>query len=137
MPKEKVDYSKTEIYKLIHKDDVDNENIYIGSTTNFRQRKCAHKTNCNNEKVKSYNSKVYTNIRLIGGWSEWSMILVEKFPCIDKRESLVRERYWIDHYKTVLNIQLPCRTQKEYYTHNIEKISEYIKQYGIDNEEQI
>ena len=103
MPKQKIDYSKTEIYKLIHKDDINNENIYIGSTSNFIVRKCAHKSSCNNEKSKEYNIKVYQNIRDNGGWEEWSMLLVEKFPCVDKKEADVRERFWIDNFKSKLN----------------------------------
>ena len=39
MPLTPIDYSKTQMYKLIHNDDINNENIYIGSTTNFRLRK--------------------------------------------------------------------------------------------------
>ena len=61
MAKQKIDYNKTEIYKLIHKDDINNENIYIGSTTNFRTRQSQHKTSCTNEKSKKYNLKVYQN----------------------------------------------------------------------------
>jgi len=38
MPKVPTDYTKTIIYKLVHKEDYDNANVYIGSTTNFRQK---------------------------------------------------------------------------------------------------
>jgi len=54
MPKTAIDYSKTQIYKLIHNDDINNENIYIGSTTNFVKRKWEHKDNCTNEKSKKH-----------------------------------------------------------------------------------
>jgi len=133
MPKQKIDYNKTEIYKLIHKDDIDNENIYIGSTTNFRLRKCCHKSACTNEKSKDYNAKVYQNIRLNGGWEEWNMLLVEKFTCIDKKESLVRERFWIDHFKSKLNTQIPNRTSKEYNFDNKTEIFEQRKEYRKNN----
>ena len=52
MPKLPIDYSNTTIYKLVHKEDYDNANIYIGSTTDFIRRKNAHKTVCCNEKSK-------------------------------------------------------------------------------------
>jgi len=133
MPKQKVDYNKTQIYKLIHNDDIDNENIYIGSTTNFSKRKNSHKRNHINEKSKNYNAKVYTNIRLTGGWSEWSMLLVENFPCIGKREADVRERYWIDYYKSQLNMIIPSRSWKERYNENKEKIIKYQKDYRNEN----
>ena len=137
MPIKLIDYNKTEIYKLIHKDDINNENIYIGSTTNFRTRKCSHRQRCTNEKSKKHHFKVYQNIRNNGGWTEWNMLLVEKFPCIDKRESLVRERFWIDHFKSKLNSDIPCRTQKEWGIDNKEKVDEYKKKHYIGNKEEI
>jgi len=150
MPLTPIDYNKTQIYKLIHNDDINNENIYIGSTTNFVKRKYNHKYDCNNEKAKIYNLKVYQNIRNNGGWIEWKMLLVEKFPCIDKRESDVRERYWIDHFKSQLNTKIPTRSDKEHYNdnrkeileknknwkdNNKEKINEYYKNYRLNNTE--
>jgi len=57
MPKVPIDYSKTVIYKLVHKEDYDNANLYIGSTTNFTKRKCEHKSDCMNETGVKYNPK--------------------------------------------------------------------------------
>ena len=51
MPRLPTDYSKSIIYKLVHKDDVNNEIIYVGSTTKFTIRKYDHKKNCNNESL--------------------------------------------------------------------------------------
>ena len=42
MPKREIDYSKTIIYRIICKD-VNIKDIYIGYTTNFSQKKYAHK----------------------------------------------------------------------------------------------
>ena len=137
MPKTQINYSNTQIYKLIHNDDINNENIYIGSTTNFVKRKNNHKRNCTNEKSKKHHFKVYQMIRSNGDWEEWSMLLVEKFKCIDKNESLVRERFWIDHFKSQLNSDIPCRTPKEYYQDHKEEISEYNKKYNQDHKEEI
>ena len=53
MPRTPIDYSKTLIYKLVHKEDYDNENIYIGSTTDFVKRKNSHKSCCNSEIIKN------------------------------------------------------------------------------------
>ena len=104
MSKIKIDYTKIKIYKLIHNDDFNNENIYIGCTTNFCSRKRQHKHCCINEKSVGYNFKVYETIRLNGGWDEWKMIEIEKYSCFSKEEAKIRERYWIDHYKSKLNI---------------------------------
>ena len=42
MPKKAFDYSKTEIYKIIHCDP-DKDFCYVGHTTNFTERKKCHK----------------------------------------------------------------------------------------------
>jgi hypothetical protein len=43
-----------------------------------------------------YNRKVYRTIRDNGGWAEWSIIELEKYPCKDKNEATLRETYWKD-----------------------------------------
>jgi len=76
-------------------------------------------------------------IRSNGGWDEWSMLLVEKYPCIEKNESLVRERYWIDNFKSQLNVIIPSRTHKEWENDNKEIISEKNKEWRNDHKEEI
>ena len=93
MPRIPIDYSKTIIYKLVHNEDYDNANIYIGSTTDFVKRKNQHKSICNNENYKEYNHKKYQYIRENGGWEEWNMIESEKHNCNDGNEARAREEY--------------------------------------------
>ena len=121
MPKLPVDYSKTIIYKLVKYDDYDNENIYIGSTTDFVKRKCNHKIGCNNEKSKEYNLKKNQYIRNNGGWNEWNMIEIEKFPCNDGNEARAREEYWRCHFNAQLNTLRAYRTAEQKKTYNKEK----------------
>jgi len=137
MPKVPLDYSKTIIYKLVHFDDLNDENIYVGHCTNMTQRKYAHKSKCNNPNDKSYNQKKYQFIRENGGWDQWQMILVEKYPCKDEPEAVLRERYWKRELKATLNTNEPCRNAKEYYEDNKEKIAEYSKQWHQDNRDKI
>ena len=143
MPRVPIDYSKTVIYKLVHKDDVNNENIYIGSTINFIQRKWEHSYSCNNPNAKSYktqrnnNTLKYKYIRENGGWENWIMVEIEKFPCVDKREAETRERYWIEHYKSNLNVNLPIRTKKEYWNTHKEHFLEKNKLYRDSNKSKI
>ncbi len=129
-------YENAVIYKLVHKNDQDNLNIYIGSTTNFRGRKCQHKSACNNENNDiCYNLTVYKYIRNNGGWQEWEMVAVEIYPCDCKRELEIRERYHIESLKPTLNKQFPTRGMKEYYEDNREKYLEYFKEYRENNRE--
>jgi hypothetical protein len=102
MPKKNVDYNKIVIYKIFSEDD-NITDIYVGSTTDFTRRKCNHKSACNNENNKIYNRKLYKMIRDNGGWENWRMIEVEKYPCNDKREAEHREEYWRKNLKAELN----------------------------------
>ena len=147
MPKLPINYSNTTIYKLVHKEDYDNANTYIGSTTDFIRRKNNHKNNCNNEKNKEYNDKKYQYIRDNGGWGDWNMLEVEKFPCNDKREAEAREEYWRCHFNSQLNTKRAYITDKqrlekmreryethkdkyrEYYEKNKDKYREYQRVY--------
>jgi hypothetical protein len=72
------------------------------------------KCRCNNPKDKSYNYKVYKFIREHGGWENWDMIMVEKYPCNDKLELHKKEREVFETLKATLNSEIPSRTQKEY-----------------------
>ena len=133
MPK----YENSIIYKIKHNEDYDDTNIYVGSTTNFKNRKNQHKTVCNNEKDKHYNLFVYQFIRENGGWDNWVMIPIEQFSCNDKKELLIRERHHVDLLRPTLNQVIPTRTVKEWYQDNKEKVLEKAKDYYESNKEKI
>ena len=90
MPKINIDYSKTVIYKIVCNDE-NVDYLYIGSTTNFTKRKTNHKSICNNINNVNHNQKKYIEIRNNGGWENFKMIEVEKYPCNDNREAEARE----------------------------------------------
>jgi hypothetical protein len=113
MPRIAIDYSKTLIYKIVC-NDLTITDVYVGSTTDFTRRKSCHKSSCNNINSKKYDFKVYQTIRANGGWENWSMILVENFPCENVNESHARERFWHETLNANLNIQVPNRLRKEY-----------------------
>jgi hypothetical protein len=140
MNKTKTNYSKTIIYKLVHKDDNENKNIYIGSTTDFIKRKCGHKTFCLNEKSKGYNNKKYKFIRENGGWNEWLMIEIERHPCNDGNEARQREEYWRVNFNANLNDIKAFRTdqeKKDYYQNKQQHILKQKKEYYLANRDKI
>jgi hypothetical protein len=138
MPKKPIDYSNCCIYKIEH---IENESlIYVGHTTNFKQRKAEHKNTCNNENNKSFNLKLYTMIRLNGGWEMFVMIEVEKYPCNDKREAEKRENEVMKESKASMNMiksyitaEEKLEQHRQYNKDNKEKI----KQYNKDNKEKM
>jgi len=143
------------IYMLRHKDDVELQNIYIGSTTNFRGRKYEHKKSCNNVNHTNYNQAKYQYIRANGGWDNWIMVWLEDYPCKSKRELEKKEDEVMLQYQNKLNQIRACLTdeerkqyqkewyennkekKKEYYETNKEQISEYQKEYYENNKEKI
>jgi hypothetical protein len=155
MPKLKTDYNKTIIYKLVKNDDFNNENIYVGSTVDFTSRKHRHMSNCLKETGKEYNTKVYKYIRDNGGWENWSMIEIEKYPCNDKNEAHAREEYWRCQFNALLNSRKALLTteekkeqikqyridnadkNKQYYIDNIDEIKNRNKQYRLENESKL
>ena len=135
MPLKPIDYQNTIIYKLIHKEDYDNANIYIGSTTDFIRRKTNHKNCCNSDKKKGYTDRKYQFIRANGGWSEWDMVMVERYPCIDGIEARSREEYWRCELNSNLNTKKAFITEEErlerskaYYLNNKEKLKGQMRQ---------
>ena len=130
-----IDYNKTIIYKLVCKDLTIKE-LYVGATTNWYNRQHNHKSDCNNEKSKK-NLKVYRFIRANCGFDNWSMIMVEEYPCENKLQSDTREHYWTDFLGATLNSQVQRRTPKKYQEDNKEKIAEYNKKIYEDNKNQI
>jgi hypothetical protein len=94
MPRLTIDYSKTVIYKIVC-NDLNIIGCYVGHTTDFIRRKQSHKSHCTNEKdKKKYDFKVYKTIRENGGWDNYSMIEIEKYPCKDANEATAKEREW-------------------------------------------
>ena len=130
MPKTPMDYSKCCIYKIEHTDD---ENlVYVGHTTCFNKRKAQHKSCCKYENDRAFNYKLYEMIRSNGGWNNFKMIEIEKYPCKDKREAERRENEIMKDLKTNMNTLKSFRTEeekkewfKQYIKNNKEKVKEY------------
>tara|TARA_R110000751_G_scaffold247513_1_gene347318 strand:- start:44 stop:565 length:522 start_codon:yes stop_codon:yes gene_type:complete len=113
-------YNESMIYKLCCLDTTIEE-IYIGSTTNFRRRKTEHKRDSNTINRRGYNRNVYKFIRDNGGWDNWDMILIAKVNCNDKMELRQKEREFMEEYKPFLNMFSAYTTYEEKLKHDIEK----------------
>jgi hypothetical protein len=129
-------YANTVIYKICCKN-IDITDIYIGSTTNIKRRIREHKNTCNNLKNKNYHLKVYEFIRNNGGFDNWNIIIIEKYPCNSHTDAIIRERELYETLKPILNTYYPQRTTKEYRNNIIEYKKEYNKEYRNNNKEKI
>jgi hypothetical protein len=102
MPKVEIDYSNTIIYKITCKDP-NTKDVYVGHTTNFVQRKHAHKQGCTNAKSSNYNCKLYEVIRNNGGWTNWKMEIINFFDCKDHYEARKKEQEYFNLLNATLN----------------------------------
>ena len=102
MPKVDIDYSNTIFYKIFCKD-TNIKDLYVGLTTNFVQRKHAHKQGCNNIKNANYNCKLYTTIRNSGGWDNWKMEIIAFHNCADSYEAHKKEQEYFETLGATLN----------------------------------
>jgi len=114
MPKTEIDYSNTIIYKITCKD-TNVKDVYVGHTTNFVQRKHAHKQSCINGKSANYTCKLYDVIRNNGGWENWKMEIINFFQCHDHYEARQKEQeYFISLHATLNSIEpMPKPKPKE------------------------
>jgi len=111
MPKVKIDYSNTIFYKIYCKDP-SVKDLYIGHTTNFVQRKYAHKQGCVNTKSVNYNCKVYETIRDNMGWENWTMEIIAFHNCEDLYSAKKQEQHYFEEYKATLNSVEPLPPRK-------------------------
>ena len=134
MGRTKTDYSKTQMYKLCCKNK-EVKYIYVGHTTNWRNRKNRHKSVCVNN---ASTAKLYKTINDYGGWDNWEMVYIEDFPCENKRQAVKRERELYEELKANLNSIRPYITREEealekkardkkYYEENKEQLNKRIR----------
>jgi hypothetical protein len=112
MTLKKIDYSKLVVYKIVC-NDLRVTDLYVGSTTNFDQRKKQHKSDCNKITSEKYHYQLYECIRKFGGWQNWSMIIVERCPCGDSYEARKLERFYCEQLNANLNMVRPLCTEEE------------------------
>ena len=112
------------IYLIKHKT-CDDKKVYIGSTTNLKKRINKHRYDCNNEKSKNYNLKLYQYIRENGGFNEYEFIILECYVCNFKHELYDREDDYIKIYPNNLNTQRAYLTGCEYKKKNKERNKKY------------
>jgi len=105
MPATAIDYSKTIIYKIQHKEQSDL--FYVGHTTNFESRKKDHK-----KRTPGGTIKLYIMIREHGGWDMFHMGPIKEVNCKSRMEALIEEQKQIDELKSTLNQKRAYNTER-------------------------
>lgn len=99
-------YEKSVIYKIYNPDCDD---IYIGSTCEFKKRINSHKKVCNELNHKNYNVKLYKFIRDNGGIDAWKFEVLEEVSVNNHPELHKIEQDYIDTMRPQLNSANPYR----------------------------
>ena len=126
-----MDYSKGKIYKIVCNT---TGLVYIGSTiTTLNRRLSGHKSN--------YNCGVkYITSKLVLENNNFEIILLENYPCDNRKQLELREGWYIRNNDCVNNY-IAGRTKQEYNKQyeidNKERIKLRKKQYFIENKEKI
>jgi hypothetical protein len=126
----KPNYLNTVIYKIYCKSP-DVNDVYVGHSTNFKIRAQCHK----------YSSKknilrLYQIIRKKGGWGNFIIEIIEKYPCENLTQALEREQYFYNLLQPTMNSMPPInlRAYKPKITRvlNLKKINENLgKRYNF------
>ena len=126
-------YQRGKVYKIIS-DDTDK--IYIGSSC---EATLAHRLAKHKDKYKQWlkdnNRPYYTSYEILK-LQNYSIILIENYPCNSKDELISRERHYIELNKNnVVNKVMPFRTKQEWIEDNKDHISDYKKEWNKNNKD--
>ena len=124
MPKETIDYSNTVIYVIQHTEKKDL--IYVGHTTNLKERKSTHKRKC-----KTNPAKLYQMIKDNGGWDAFEMKPIKQFSCSNSIEARIEEEKCRIEYNASLNFIRAIQTDE-----SRAEVKEKNKKYYHDHKEE-
>jgi predicted GIY-YIG superfamily endonuclease len=106
------------IYKWIHST-LPLDFRYVGSTSDMKQRKKQHKSDCHNENSKNHNAQIYKIMREYG-FENFIMVPIEIVKNITKTEArIIEENYRMD-LEANMNMRR-CFTSEEEYEKNRKK----------------
>jgi hypothetical protein len=117
------------VYHIRHRETL--QVVYVGSTTNFDQRKAKHKYAYNYDKRAAYMYPHYTYIRENGGFESFEIVPILHQKCESCIELRILEQQEIDRNRlTIKNKNNAQHDPKQYRLDNKEKLVGYIKQYN-------
>jgi hypothetical protein len=125
-----VNYAESKIYKI-----VGSNLTYYGSTCAPKLAKRLSQHVAEYKRHKNGKCHKITSFKIFE-LGEYTIVLVEKFPCTCKDELRARERYCIENNDCVNKI-IPNRTRAEYRQDNKKYLSLKNKEYYADNKERV
>ena len=121
MPRKSIDYSKTIFYKL-QANDVNIDYVYVDFTTNFINKKNAHKKNALD--FLKMDNQLYKFIYENGGWYSWTMSEIATLNCKNKEDALSKKKQF---EKTLCNLNTSTNNKDDNLSQE-DDISLHVKQ---------
>ena len=122
MPKEPIKYENIVLYKIVCLLP-DINNIYVGYTTDITRRKYYHKIKSMDPTNNKY--KLYHFINQHGGFNNFDILEIRKYPCINNSEAKAKQYKYIK----LLNADLNCN--------NVINKFDNIKTFSNENEHRL
>ena len=117
------DFTNSVIYHIRHMES--KEVVYVGSTTNFSQRKTKHKYNCNHEGKECFTYPIYSHIRDNGGFDCFEVIPIKSLKLENKTQLLIAKQVEIDRHRTLVNSYKAHMTIEEKRIDHNERTKKY------------
>lgn len=117
-------------YKLVCNDQNIKE-VFVGYTSSLTLKLTlnVHKNKYKDIKSTECNRGIYKIVRANGGWSDWSIKILEKCYFRDKVEADIKKKKWMEKNPFNVNTKRPFVTAEE----NKEYHDKYNIEYNIDN----
>jgi len=144
-----VNYANGKIYKVVCNI---TGLIYVGSTTKhyLSDRLGNHTARYRQYKQKNDKKYLITSFKVLEN-GDFSIILIENYPCETKDELIARERHHIEQLDCInkriegrskkeweeANKEKLAQQKKEYYENHIDEVKLYKQQFYLDNIEKI
>lgn len=134
-------YQQGKIYQVVSRL---TPKIYIGSTINSLSRRMAlHRAACRKLLFEGKSSRGINEIFSID--PDCEIVLIENFPCQNKQELFLRERFYIEQMKDIcVNVKQPIMLEGDrklyfakHYENNREKVIDRAKKYYYDHKDEI
>ena len=118
-------YQNGKIYKIVSSQ---TDQCYVGST--IRPLKERFRKHCNIKIQIEHNM----SSQQIMKYKDATIMLLENYPCNNKKELETRERFYIETLNCC-NQVIPTRTNKEWYVNNKERKTQTSKEWNVNNRE--
>jgi len=127
------DFANSIIYHI--RDMESKEIVYVGSTTNFLQRKAKHKYRCNDKEGTEFTSPIYCHIRDNGGFVCFEVIPIKLLKLENKTQLLIAEQEEIDKHQNLVNGQKAHTTIEEKRIYNCENNKKWREEHKAERKE--